>query len=99
MGKKLKQGCNGTVANATASKSAEGAESKSSGRSGHTRPRPVPVGLESKVRMRTGQVMTAYGVAHSTLYQRMRDGRIPKPDGDDGRPFWWQGTILAALDS
>jgi hypothetical protein len=97
MGKKLKQGGNGTVATVAVCKSDEAAARNFSGRSGHTKARPVPAGLQSKVRLRTGQVMTAYGVAHSTLYQRMRDGKIPKPDGDDGRPFWWQGTIDADL--
>ena len=81
MGKKLKQGGN----------------RKSNGGSGHTKARPVPACLEDDVRIRTGQVMTAYGVAHSTMYQRMRDGKIPRPDGDDGRPWWWTRTISAGL--
>lgn len=97
MGKKLKQGNNGIVVKAVASKSGKAAESKSTGSSGHTKARPVPACLEGDVRMRSGQVMTAYGVAHSTLYDRIRDGKIPRPDGDDGRPWWWTRTISAGL--
>ena len=95
MGKKLKQGGNRTVATAAASKSDEATASNSSGKSGHTKARPVPAGLEGDVRVRTGQVMTLYNVSHSTLYQRIRDGRIPKPDGHDCRPFCWQRTFRA----
>ena len=97
MSKRLKPGGNGTVAKTVAPTSGQATDIKSSGCSGHTKARPVPAALEDRVRLRSGQVMTAYGVAHSTLYQRMRHETIPKPDGNDGRPYWWQGTIHADL--
>ena len=78
MGKKLKQGGNGTVAETVASKAGEATNNKSTGRSGHTRARPVPASLEGRVRLRTGHLLTLYGVAHSTLYDRLRAGRIPE---------------------
>jgi hypothetical protein len=98
MGKKLKQGGNRTVAKALASKSVGAAASKSSGKSGHTKAQPVPASLEGRVRLRTGHLLTLYGVAHSTLYDRLRAGRIPRADGDDGRPWWWQESIRADLE-
>ena len=96
MGKKLKQGGNGTVAKTAASESGASAEKHSKPSSGHTKPRPVPAGLEDDVRLRSGQVMTLFGISHSTLYQRMRDGKIPKPDGHDGRPYWRQRTFRSS---
>jgi len=98
MGKKLKQGGNGTVAETVASKSGGATNNQSAGRSGHTKARPVPASLEGRVRLRTGHLLTLYGVAHSTLYDRLRAGRIPKADGDDGRPWWWQESIRADLE-
>lgn len=47
-------------------------------------------------RLRTGHLMSIYGVSHSGLYKMMKDGRIPQPDGYYGQkgigkrptPFW-----------
>ena len=76
MGKKLKQGGNGTVAMAAASKSGEATTNKSTRCSGHTKARPAPASLEGRVRLRTGHLLTLYRVAHSTLCARRREIRV-----------------------
>jgi hypothetical protein len=41
--------------------------------------------------------MWLLSISHSTLYKRIKAGLIPKPDGDDGRPYWLTGTIYRLL--
>ena len=66
---------------------------------GHARPLAVTVDLHQPARLRAGHLMNLFAVSHASLYKRLRDGRLPKPDGYDGRrPFWNSATILALLE-
>ena len=68
---------------------------------GHTRPASVAdIELSKPGRLRVGHLMTYFSVSHSTLYEHMKSGRVPKPDGRDGkRPFWNTATIRPYLDA
>lgn len=68
-------------------------------KNGHSKPlSTAAIDLEQPGRLRTGHLMTLFSVSHSTLYNRIRTGLIPKPDGTDGtRPFWKTETVLQAL--
>jgi predicted DNA-binding transcriptional regulator AlpA len=66
---------------------------------GHSKALPVTVDLQNIGRLRIGHLMTLFSISHSTLYNRIKAGLIPKPDGTDGsRPFWNTSTIKAALE-
>lgn len=38
--------------------------------------------------------MSLYGCSHQTIYNRLKSGLIPPPDGCDPRKFWLTSTIL-----
>jgi predicted DNA-binding transcriptional regulator AlpA len=68
------------------------------------KPRPTRVGiapiipLDKPGRLRLVNLMALFSISHQTVYQRIKDGQLPPPDGYDGRrPYWNTGTILAAL--
>jgi len=65
---------------------------------GHARPLPLTLDLNKPGRLRVGHVTNLFAISHAGLYQRMRDGRFPQPDGRDGCPFWNTSTILAELE-
>lgn len=64
------------------------------------------VPLNQPGRLRVGNLKALFGCSHTTIYQRMKDGEFPKPDGYDypnrpigkqGRPYWFNQTILPML--
>jgi predicted DNA-binding transcriptional regulator AlpA len=66
----------------------------SNGQRGHTKPKRPAISLHEPGRLRVANLMALLGVSHSTLYQRIRTGDYPKPDGYDGKfPFWKTSTI------
>ena len=97
MCKKDKQGGNGTVAKAGATKSVEATRPKRN--AGHSMPLAVPAGLQDLMRLRVGHLLSILAISHSSLYQRLKDGRLPPCDGYDGkRPFWRASTVRNFLD-
>jgi hypothetical protein len=68
-------------------------------KSGHSKALPIAgIDLQQPGRLRAGHLMTLFSVSHSTLYNRIRTGLIPKPDGTDGaRPYWKTDTVRKAL--
>lgn len=68
-------------------------------RPGHTKPRPITeADLIGPSRLRVGHLMTLFSIAHSTLYERIKRGELPPPDGKDGkRPYWLPVTIRKAM--
>jgi hypothetical protein len=43
-------------------------------------------------------LLALLALSHSTLYQGLKTGRYPAPDGRDGRfPFWRTETIRSFL--
>lgn len=70
-------------------------------RSGHAKPLSI-IFIElsaNGMKVRVGQMMTYFGVSHSTLYDHVRAGLIPSPDGyDNRRPFWYTETIRSAIE-
>jgi predicted DNA-binding transcriptional regulator AlpA len=73
--------------------------STASRKSGHSKALSTAnIDLEQPGRLRTGHLMTLFSVSHSTLYNRIRAGTLPKPDGTDGtRPYWNTQTIRQTL--
>lgn len=63
-------------------------------RSRAIRPKPLPVPLDQPGRLRVGHLMSLYGCSHQTIYNRLKSGLIPPPDGCDPRKFWLTSTIL-----
>jgi len=43
-------------------------------------------------RCRVGHLLTLLSVGHTKLYEGIKAGRIAKPDGNDGRPYWDNAT-------
>jgi len=68
-------------------------------KNGHSKPlSTAAIDLDQPGRLRAGHLMTLFSVSHSTLYNRIRTGLIPQPDGIDGtRPFWKTATVRQAL--
>ena len=68
-------------------------------RNGHAKPIAVGnVNFDIPMRLRTGHLMTLFGVSHSTICNRIKLGEIPPPDGKDGRrPYWFPQTIKKYL--
>lgn len=69
-------------------------EQRGSRSRGHTRARPPLIGLDQPGRLYVGNLMAIYGVSHSALYERLADGRLPRPDGRDGRRPYWLTTSV-----
>ena len=64
------------------------------------------VPLTQPGRLRVGNLKVLFGCSHTTIYQWIKDGVLPKPDGHDysnrpagkrGRPYWFNQTILPYL--
>lgn len=67
---------------------------------GHTRPSPPLIDLNGPGRLRVAHLLALFGISHSTLYARIREGGFPEKDGLDGRiPYWNTATIRALLNS
>lgn len=67
---------------------------------GHTQPSPLLIDLNGPGRVRVANLLSLFGISHSTLYARIRVGAFPGPDGRDGRiPFWKTSTIREKLEA
>ncbi|RYF30967.1 MAG: hypothetical protein EOO23_03870 [Comamonadaceae bacterium] len=66
-----------------------------------TRPRrrPIPpiISLDQPGRLRIANLMALLSISHQSVYVRLRTGKIPPPDGNDGRPYWNTATIKQLL--
>lgn len=66
-------------------------------RSGHVRPQPPLISLDSPGRLRTAHVLALTGWSHSTLYARISDGKFPSATKDGRMNFWNTAIVKAAL--
>ncbi len=66
---------------------------------GHVLPRTPVIDLHSLGRLRSAHVLALCGFSHSTLYSRMKSGKFPYPDGNDGLNFWNTSTIKCYLET
>jgi len=80
-----------TTPDATAATSATAAVTKR--RSGHARVRTPAIPLDMPGRYSTGNVLAVTGWSASTLWNRIRDKRFPKPQYD-GRRAWWPTSVV-----
>jgi len=66
-----------------------GSRKEVGGQRGHTKAQAPVISLSEPGRLRVAHLMALFAISHSTLYQGIREGRYPQPDGRDGRfPFW-----------
>lgn len=66
----------------------------------HVQPLPPTISLDMPGRLRTAHVLALCGIAHSTLYARIKADRFPPPDGRDGGCIFWRtSTIKAYLET
>lgn len=66
----------------------------------HVSPQRPLIDLSGPGRLRTAHVLALCGIAHSTLYSRLKTGGFPPPDGRDGKMNYWNTqTIRAFLSS
>lgn len=65
------------------------------------------ISLSQPGRLRMANLMAIFSCSHTTIYQRIKTGEFPKPDGYDwpqrpvgkqGRPYWNTETIRNRLD-
>lgn len=65
------------------------------------------ISLDQPGRLRMANLMAIFSCSHTTIYQRIKTGEFPKPDGYDwperpigkqGRPYWNTSTIRDRLD-
>jgi hypothetical protein len=63
---------------------------------GHVRPLPITLDLNAPGLLRVGHCLTLFAVSHSSFYRGLGT-KYPKPDGDDGRPYWKTETIRNVL--
>ncbi|MGF6905326.1 hypothetical protein [Paraburkholderia sp. GAS348] len=69
-------------------------------RNGNTRPLPLPFpDLHQCGRLRTGHLLTVFGVSAPEFYKRQKGGLLPAPDGRDPRPYWEASTIRKFKES
>jgi predicted DNA-binding transcriptional regulator AlpA len=61
---------------------------------GHVAPRSPLISLDSPGRLRTAHVLALCGIAHSTLYMRLKAGTFPPPDGRDGGLNYWHTETI-----
>jgi hypothetical protein len=81
-------------------------------RATHTKARPIDhIAFDQPGILRVGHLMTAFSLSHSGLYQGMKVGQIPQPDGYYGgqadpdlpnkktrrTPYWHTSTIRPLL--
>ncbi len=67
---------------------------------GHVMPRMPEISLDGPGWLRSANVLALFGISHSTLYERLRTGEFPKPDGrDGGRNYWRTETIRKLLSA
>lgn len=65
------------------------------------------ISLAQPGRLRMANLMAIFSCSHTTIYQRIKTGEFPKPDGYDwpnrpagkqGRPYWNTETIRVRLE-
>lgn len=66
----------------------------------HSTPNAIAhmVNLNQPGRLRIKHLLALFSVSRASFYNGMKDGRYPKPDGTDGRPYWKTETVRAALE-
>jgi len=64
---------------------------------GHCKPLPVTIDLNQPGRLRVGHCLTLFSVSHASFYRGLGK-KYPKPDGNDGRPYWSTATISRSLN-
>lgn len=79
----------------------------SKSKKGHVRKPVAPtISLDQPGRLRLKHLMHLFQCSHTTIYTRMAQEAIPKPDGYDmqnrpkgkqGRPYWYTATILPLM--
>jgi hypothetical protein len=75
-----------------------GTEGATRKRNGHIQAKAPTIGLDQPGRLRVCHLLCLFSVSHSTLYDGIKTGRYPKPDGRDGRMPWWHtDTVRLAL--
>lgn len=65
-------------------------------RSGHSKPLPINMDITQPGRLRVGHCLTLFSVSHASLYRGMGT-KYPRPDGNDGRPYWNTSTLNRCL--
>jgi len=55
--------------------------------------------IDGPGRQRVCNVMALFSVSHASVYRRIKDGRLPPPDGNDPRPYWLNETLRPYLTS
>ncbi|GAB3626939.1 hypothetical protein PTE30175_03540 [Pandoraea terrae] len=67
---------------------------------GGVKPKAPLIDLNQPGRLRVANLMALYNLASAnTLYTRLHLGKIPPPDGRDGKsPYWLTSTIRAHLE-
>jgi hypothetical protein len=66
-------------------------------RNTHTRAQAPVISLDMPGRLRVGNLMALLGISHSVFYVARKAGKIPPPDGNDGRPYWKTETVRKCL--
>ena len=65
------------------------------------------ISLNQPGRLRMANLMAIFSCSHTTIYQRIKTGEFPRPDGHDwpsrplgrqGRPYWNTETIRVRLE-
>jgi predicted DNA-binding transcriptional regulator AlpA len=86
------------VAAGVVRRSTRAAGIKRRSRPGQCKTLPIPASLDGLARLRLGHVMALLQISQSTAYCRLRAGKIPPPDGRDGRrPYWRTETLRQFL--
>lgn len=57
----------------------------------------LPISLHELRRVRSPEFAHLLGAGRSSFYTALKAGRLPPPDGRDGRPFWFEKTVHNAL--
>jgi hypothetical protein len=68
------------------------------GRSAKSRATLPVASLDQPGRLRVAHMLILLAVAHATFYSGIKVGKYPKPDGNDGRPFWKTNTVRTFLE-
>lgn len=63
-------------------------------RPSHVMPRLPIIDLSGPGRLRTAHVLALAAISHSTLCTRIKAGKFPPPDGQDGRLNYWATATL-----
>jgi hypothetical protein len=66
-------------------------------RCGHAKVKAPIIPLTMPGRYTTGNILAVTGWSASTLWNRIRDGRFPKPNKDGKRAWWPTHVVKEAL--